>query len=202
MEVFQVILGRRSVSSFRDAPVPDALVRRILDAAIHAPSAHNAQPWRFLVLTDGGLKRRLAEAMAADYKADLKRDGLPSSKIDDLVASSVQSFSSAPTLVLACLTMEHMDSYPDEARQAAEHTMAVQSVASAIQNLLLAAHALGLASRWHCAPLFCPQTVKEAAGLPPDLEPQALITLGYPAEQPQPSARMGVEEVAKFNHWR
>lgn len=202
MEFFEAVSGRRSVRSYRAASVPDALVGRALEAAILAPSAHNAQPWRFLVLTEAGLKECLADAMATEYRRDLVRDGLPSSEIDELVKASVRSFTSAPVLVLACLTMKDMDHYPDEARQDAECTMAVQSVAAALQNLLLAAHALGLAACWYCAPVFCPGTVKEALGLPLDLEPQALVTMGYAAEQPGAQARMSVEEVARFNYWR
>jgi nitroreductase len=63
--------------------------------------------------------------------------------------------------------------------------MAVQSTALAGQNLLLAAHALGLASCWMCAPLFCPDVVAETLGLPEDWQPQALIAVGYAAEERQ-----------------
>jgi F420 biosynthesis protein FbiB-like protein len=73
-----------------------------------------------------------------------------------------------------------MDYYPDARRQAAERLMAVQSVAMAVQNLLLAAHAEGLGACWMCAPLFCPDAVRSALSLPEDWEPQALVTLGYP----------------------
>ncbi len=89
----------------------------------------------------------------------------------------------AATLIVVCLTMEDMDRYPDARRQEAEHAMAVQSVAMAGQNLLLAAHAEGLGGVWMCAPLFCPQTVRTVLDLPPDYEPQGVIALGYPAEQ-------------------
>ena len=61
--------------------------------------------------------------------------------------------------------------------------MAVQSVALACQNLLLAAHAHGLGACWMCAPLFVPELVRDTLDLPQTWEPQALITLGYPAEE-------------------
>jgi coenzyme F420-0:L-glutamate ligase/coenzyme F420-1:gamma-L-glutamate ligase len=60
--------------------------------------------------------------------------------------------------------------------------MAVQSVALACQNLLLTAHVYGLSACWMCAPLFVPQLVRSTLDLPPAWEPQALITIGYPAE--------------------
>jgi nitroreductase len=60
--------------------------------------------------------------------------------------------------------------------------MGAQSVAIAVQNLFLAAHVEGLGACWMCAPLFCPDVVTTVLDLPPDWEPQALITMGYPAE--------------------
>ena len=68
----------------------------------------------------------------------------------------------------------------------------------AAQNLLLAAHAGGLAACWMCAPLFCPDTVATALALPADWEPQALITLGYPADQGKPYRRRPVREVTRY----
>ena len=74
--------------------------------------------------------------------------------------------------------MADMDQYPDDRRQQAERVMAVQSVALAAQNLLLAAHAEGLGACWMCAPLFCPDVVRDALALPEDWEAQALIHAG------------------------
>jgi len=67
--------------------------------------------------------------------------------------------------------------------------------------MLLAAHALGLGACWFCAPLFCPDVVKKVLRLPSDLEPQALITLGFPAEEPKPPPRKPLSEVVRWNYW-
>ena len=88
-------------------------------------------------------------------------------------------------LIVPCLTLAEMDIYPDAERSQAERTMAVQSVALACQNLLLAAQAAGLGTCWMCAPLFVPALVRQALDLPEDWEPQAVVTLGYPAEEKQ-----------------
>jgi coenzyme F420-0:L-glutamate ligase / coenzyme F420-1:gamma-L-glutamate ligase len=85
------------------------------------------------------------------------------------------------------LSMADMDRYPDRARQHNEWTMAVQSTAMAGQNLLLAAHAAGLGACWMCAPLFCPDAVREVLELPESWQPQGLVTLGYPAEEREKS---------------
>ena len=95
-----------------------------------------------------------------------------------------RNIGAAPVLIVPCLYLADLDTYPDETRQAAETTMAVQSLGAAIQNLLLTAYHLGLDTGWMCAPLFCPEAVVEALRLDSRLIPQALIPLGYAARDP------------------
>jgi coenzyme F420-0:L-glutamate ligase/coenzyme F420-1:gamma-L-glutamate ligase len=188
-----IILGRRSIRRYQpDRPVPREVLEGILTAAIHAPSAHNRQPWRFAVITSPDVRRDLALAMGARLRADLTADHTPQDMIEKDVSRSFSRIDGAPALVLACMSMVDMDRYPDPKRSAAERLMAVQSTALAVQNLLLAAHAEGLGACWMCAPLFCPDVVSAQLNLPADWEPQALITMGYPAEQKQ-SARQPLE---------
>lgn len=179
--VFDAIFTRRSIRRYRAEPVPEEHLAEVLTAAGWAPSAHNRQPWRFAVVRVQAVKERLARAMGARLRADLEADGVPSAVIEADVARSYQRLTRAPVLIVVCLTMADMDSYPDERRQRNEWQMAVQSTAMAGQNLLLAAHALGLGACWLCAPLFVPETVGDVLSLPADWEPQGLITLGYPA---------------------
>jgi F420 biosynthesis protein FbiB-like protein len=156
-------------------------VQRLLEAAIWAPSAHNRQPWRFVVLSSAETRRALAAAMGERLRADLTADGAAPELIERDVSRSYSRISGAPLAIVVCLSMADMDRYPDGRRNEAEYIMAVQSVAMAAQNLLLAAHAEGLGACWMCAPLFCPDVVRNALNLPADWQPQALITLGYPA---------------------
>lgn len=174
--------SRRSIRRYKPDPVPPGLVEQLLTAAIWAPSAHNRQPWRFAVITNSETSRTLATAMGQKLRSDLTADNVPATVIEKDVSRSYQRITGAPLLVLLCQSMQDMDSYPDERRQSKEWVMATQSTAMAAQNFLLAAHALGLGACWMCAPLFCPQVVKETLGLPADWEPQALLTVGYPAE--------------------
>ncbi len=201
-EFYRVVKGRRSIRKYSRRKVPEETLIRVLDAARWAPSAHNSQPWRFIVITDEKLKLKLAREMANAWFKDLLKDGYPIEEIRVLTEGSVKRFTDPPVLIVACLTMESMDRYRDKRRSKAEYLMAVQSVSAAIQNILLAAYSEGLGTCWFCAPLFTPETVREVLGIPEEADPQALITLGYPAEEPIPPERLKLEETVFFNGWR
>ena len=185
LALLDLVRTRRSVRRYTDRPIDRALIETALRAATHAPSAHNRQPWRFAIVTSREAKEQLASAMGEQLRADRLTDGDLPSVVDADVARSHARITSAPALVLACLTMADMDTYSDARRGHAERIMAIQSVAAAIHALLLAAHALGLAACWMCAPLFAPGAVCDALDLPDDWEPQALVTLGYAAQAPK-----------------
>ncbi len=192
---WEVLRGRRSVRFYTDDRLPPDVVEQLLSAATWAPSAHNAQPWRFVVLQDPQVRRRLVLAMARRWAQEMRERGVDEKVIQVEVRFSVYRFTTAPLLVMPCLTMEDMDRYPRRHQRRAEHTMAVQSVAAAIQNLLLAAHALGLGACWCCAPLFCQGLVRRILRLPRTWEPQAFITVGYPRHHPPAAPRKPLEEV-------
>ncbi|HSW20761.1 MAG TPA: nitroreductase family protein [Ramlibacter sp.] len=188
-------MARRSVRRYLPQPVPQALVDRLLEAAVTAPSAHNRQPWRFAVLDTARHKIALACAMGERLRRDRRGDHDPNADIEADVARSFARITGAATVIIVCLSMEDMDVYPDEARSRNEHQMAVQSTAMAGQNVLLTAHAAGLGACWLCAPMFCPDTVRDALGLPAHWEPQGMITLGYPADAGKPFVRKPMPQV-------
>jgi F420 biosynthesis protein FbiB-like protein len=193
-----LLTSRRSIRRYQTQPVPQEEIRAILEAALWAPSAHNRQPWRFAVVSTPDTRERLARAMGQRLRMDLERDGVPADFIDKDTRRSYERISQAPVIIVVCLSMEDMDAYPDSRRQAAEHLMAVQSVAMAVQNLLLAAHARGLGACWMCAPLFCPDVVRRELDLPETWEALALITLGYPAGEGKNRGRAPLETKARF----
>jgi F420 biosynthesis protein FbiB-like protein len=174
--------NRRSIRRYRPDPVPRPLIEQLLDGAVWAPSAHNRQPWRFAVTCSGVTKEALARAMGERLRRDLEADGASEELIAKDTGRSYARIVGAPCLIVVCLTMIDMDTYPDERRQQLEFLMAVQSTAMAGQNLLLGAAALGLGACWMCAPLFVPDVVRAVLTLPEDWQPQGLVTLGYPAE--------------------
>ncbi|MGH2459875.1 MAG: TIGR03668 family PPOX class F420-dependent oxidoreductase [Chloroflexota bacterium] len=188
-----IIRGRRSVRAFADKPVPRTLVERVLEAARWAPSPHGRLPWRFAVVTTPWLKARLADAMGEEWERQLAMDGQSAEIIAKRKRRSEDRIREAPVCVVVSLYLEDLDRYPDPARQAAEETMAIQSLGAAAQNLLLAAYQNGLDGGWMCAPLFCPDTVRAALDLEPSLTPHALLTLGYAAKDPIRRERLPLE---------
>ncbi len=190
----QWLSSRRSIRHYEKRVVPTTIIRQLLQAAIWAPSAHNRQPWRFTILIEDEERERLARGMAERLREDLAADGLPEALITTDTNRSIRRLTGAPVVILLSLSLEDMDKYPDTRRSQSEWQMAVQSTAMAGQNLLLAAHALGLGACWMCAPLFCPETVQQLLKLPASWLPQGLITVGYPAEHKEKSRRP-IEEV-------
>mgnify|MGYP000005532497 CR=1 FL=1 len=181
--ILEAIHQRRSLRRYQQESVPKALIETVLEAGTWAPSAHNRQPWRFAVLQSSATKEELALAMGQRLRRDLERDFVPEAVITKDVSRSYERLTSAPVLIVVCMSMLDMDSYSDEKRSRNEEIMAIQSTAMAGQNMLLAAHGTGLAACWMCAPLFCPDIVRETLSLPEDWDAQGIISMGYPAQE-------------------
>ena len=197
-ELHSFLQTRRSIRRLKPDPVPESIIQNILATATYAPSAHNRQPWRFVVITTPAVKETLASAMATDFERDLARDGVPPEKIQAQIKRSKDRILSAPAAVLLCLDMSEMDSYPDEKRAQAEQIMAIQSVAAAGLQLLLAAHAEGLGGVWACWPLFAQETIRKTLDICETWEPQAMFFIGYSDETPKPREKKSLEEISKF----
>jgi coenzyme F420-0:L-glutamate ligase/coenzyme F420-1:gamma-L-glutamate ligase len=107
------------------------------------------------------------------------------------VKRSRERLNAAPVVIVVCLSSLDLD-------EARERIMATQSVAASIENLLLAAHEAGLGACWMAAPLYCPDVVREVLQLPDDWEAQALITVGYSADEGKPKARVDFREITIY----
>ena len=193
--LMNAIQGRRSVRRYLDREVPEEAIEKVLEAARWAPSPHGRQPWRFVVLTRDAPKRRLADAMGDEWRRQLAMDGQDAATIELRRRKSHERILRAPVIVVPCLYLADLDVYPDADRNAAEATMAIQSLGCAIQNMLLMAYSQGLDGGWMCAPLFCPEVVVAALDLDPALTPHALITLGYAAADPVRRERLPLEQL-------
>lgn len=191
-----VIARRRSTRRYLSAPVQRSVVQRLLHAACQAPSAHNRQPWRFVVIQDRSSQESLADTMGERLREDRTKDGDDPHIIERDISRSRARLTEAPALILVCADMRDMDGYPDERRRAAEHAMALQSTAMATENLLLAAEEEQLGACIMCAPLFCPDVVITTLGLPQGWEPQMLVTIGFPEKRGPERPRLSLSEVA------
>jgi coenzyme F420-0:L-glutamate ligase/coenzyme F420-1:gamma-L-glutamate ligase len=191
MDAMEAIVSRRSVRRFAPREVPRDLLRDLVAAACAAPAPRHSRPWRFVELGPEA-RPRLAEAMAAAWRADLEADGQPPEVIERSLARSRRQLAEAPLLLLACLEQEGARRWPDRRRRRAERDMYVQSLGAALQNLLLAAHARGLGGYLKGAPLFCQSAVAQALDLPSGWQPAFLVLLGYPAEGFEPPPRPAI----------
>lgn len=180
-DLWETMRSRRSTHDLQDKEVPAEMVYKAIEYASLAPSAHNAQPWRFVWVRNPGLRQAWVTSMLRRYAKDMKEDGVTDHERRGRLHSSMVRFLGAPVLLLVCLTMREMDVYRDPFRAKCERDLALQSLGAAIENLLLALAGFGLASRWYSAPLFCPEIAKAVLELPADYEPQAIVTVGYGA---------------------
>jgi coenzyme F420-0:L-glutamate ligase / coenzyme F420-1:gamma-L-glutamate ligase len=187
----QFIYPRRSIRRYTNRPVPLEAIDQLLQAATRAPSAHNRQPWRFAVISNPIVKAQLADRMAERLKIDRLQAADRVEEIDRDAARSRDRLNTAPVVIVVCLsTLDLSDQY--------ERLMAIQSVAASIENLLLAAHDAGLGACWMAAPLYCPAVVRDVLRLPDDWEAQALITIGYPADEGKFKARVDFRELTIY----
>ncbi|MEM2864195.1 MAG: nitroreductase family protein [Candidatus Bathyarchaeia archaeon] len=167
MDFFEAVEGRRSIRAFRGDPVDDGVLRRVLEAAQWAPSAGNLQAREFIVVRDPKVKGDLARAALGQW-----------------------FMAEAPVNIVVCANLERSASrYGDRGRR----FYAWMDAAAAVENLILAAHALGLASCWIGA--YRDEEVAEVLGLPGWIKPVAIIPLGYPGERAHPTPRMSVEKL-------
>ena len=199
MDAYEAIVGRRSLRQLDSRPVPRELLDRLLYAGCLAPAPHHTRPWRYVVLETPDSRSRLASAMGSAWRRDLESDGVAEEQTEMLLQRSRRQIEEAPALLLACLAGDGLREWPDERRQRAEWGMATQSMGCALENIMVAAHATGLASYWISAPLFCQDAVREALELPAEFEPQALIVVGYPAPgvEPRPRPEADLDEFVR-----
>lgn len=189
---------RRSIRRFlspaaetgKPRSVPATVVERVLETATYAPSAHNLQPWRFVMVSEQSSRKRLGIALTSKMRADMTAKGVPQSEIDTRAERSLRRLDEAPVVILLC-----RDTTAVRGEEPEEVTMAVQSVAAAGLQLLLAAHAEGLGGNWICWPLYAQEAARGSLNLPETWEPQAMFFLGYVDEKPREKGLRPMNEI-------
>jgi coenzyme F420-0:L-glutamate ligase/coenzyme F420-1:gamma-L-glutamate ligase len=190
--------SRRSIHTFKPDPISIDIIQRILETAIHAPSAHNLQPWRFVVVTSTEVKSRLAGAFTRKFQQDMISEGIPEPDIQVRARKTIRRIMEAPAIIVLCHESTKVKAEPNPVLQQAEAFMGVQSVALAGLQLLLAAHAEGLGGTWICWPLFATDETCQALELESNWVPQGMIFLGYPAEIPVMPTRIPLQKVTRY----
>ena len=198
ISLFEAIYTTRALRRLRPDPVPEELLFQLLDAAIRAPSGQNAQDWRFLLITEPQIKQRMqawAEEGWARYQPRYAEnpalmDELPRTQRLSLKAVKhvVHHLSEAPVVVAVCGLR-------------GRHSTPGGSTFPAVQNLLLAARALGLGASIFNLPLARAQELMEALGMPENNQIYCLIPLGYPQDKQGPVRRKPVKAVSYWNRW-
>jgi nitroreductase len=171
---FAVARAQRAHRSFTDEPVSDDLIGRVLDAATYAPSAENRQPWEFVVVRDPELRAQIGDLMrrAWEQHGRAHSEGrLSPALLADVDRGATGSISAAPVLIVVAA---------DTAR--ALPVTVPSSIFPALQNLLLAAGALGLGSALTTIATAFAAELRETVGLPESVVPVAVVPLGFPAK--------------------
>jgi nitroreductase len=199
ISVMDAIWRQRAIRRFRSDPVPDEAVTTLIEAATHAPSGGNRQPWRFVVIRDTEAKHRIGEWYHdgwANFQPPLRRGETISEALYDSLKVLAEHIAEAPVLILVCVDRGPRGPQPGPVTQGA-------GVYPAVQNLLLAAQALGLGTTLTTFHVAHEGEVKELLGIPPTVETAALIPVGYPAEGEHfgGSRRKPPAEVTYYERW-
>jgi len=212
LDFFAVVDTQRALRRFRPDPVPDAAIRRIIAAATRAPSARGAEPWAFVVVRDGTTCAAIGERYLAAWKAgeqltaasDADRDVRERPHYARMMRGArdlATHFAAAPVLIVCCLDHDRLGPLagPDGALRSP--VAAYASIFPAVQNLLLAARALGLGTTLTTLHRGFEPELKALLDIPAAVEVVAVVPLGYPADRFGPTRRRGVDEVAFGERW-
>jgi nitroreductase len=173
---------QRAIRTFTDEEVPDELVHQVLTAAIHGPSGSNTQPWHFIVVRDPTVKHAISEV----YE-EARASGMTPS-----ASGARQPLAAAPVLIVACVNT------PVSGR-AGFQTGA--SIYPSVQNLLLAARALGLGSVLTTLHRRRKARIHEILGIPDQIESAAIIPLGWPDRDYGPNRRPPLAQFVMYDRW-
>ena len=204
-DLWEAIYTQRAIRYWTSEAVPRDLLETVVAAATKAPSGSNTQPWVFVVVDDRAILRTLAAALR---EAASQNEGLRGvlSNADDVEDRSLrlilkgareffQSLERAPALIIPCLHgLSSPTTEPDS-------LLAGSSIYMAVQNLLLAARAVGLGTVMTTAQGMIDRPLRETLGIPDDAVPAALIPIGFPDANFGPTRRKPVADVLRFNAW-
>lgn len=205
--IFEVMFSTRSMRRLKPDPVPDAVIYKVVDAGIRAPSGGNNQHWRFLVVKDSQVKQQVQQVyqkgwgeVQAMYRGRTAPEHMAEGKFRrllDTAAYLAEHLAAAPVLLFACLKERPMPA-PLAAKLA---RLSGSSIYPAVQNILLACRALGLGATLTTVSSLYEDEIRTILHLPADISTYALLPIGYPQGKFGPVQRMAVEEVTCVDRW-
>jgi nitroreductase len=199
-ELLNLLKARRSIRQFMAKPVNRDDLFRILEAARWAPSNHNRQPWKFIVLENATSIRELSECVREHLSVKLKALPAVAGEYANELLGYATFFAHAPVLIVA-LHKRPISASAVLLEGVANPTLVSGeplSVAMAVQNLQLAAHTLGLGSCVLTGPLLVEHIVAKKLNIPTGFELNCLVALGHPAAQPEPPRRKDLQQILEF----
>ena len=171
--VLEALRGRQSARRITPRVLPRALVERVIEAAIWAPNHHLTRPWRFVVVA-GKARVALGEIMAASLRATLENPE------DERMAALLVKERNKPLRAPVLIAVAAVPSHAPKVVEVEE----IAAVAAGVQNMLLAAEALGLGAMWRTGPAAYDPAVKRFLSLPDAAQVLAFVYLGYPEPMP------------------
>jgi nitroreductase len=201
-ELFEIMHTTRAMRRLKPDPVPDALIRKILEAGICAPNGGNTQRWRFLVIKDPAIKRKVQgyykrafdEVIGPRYLSSAPPPGVGReayTRQHAAVQYLTDHFHEAPVWIVACL----------EEGAAPTTRWSGASIYPAVQNMLLAARALGLGATLTTRHLLYEKETEAALGLPSGVHSYAILPIGYPMGRFGPVGRGPLAEIVYADQW-
>ncbi len=193
------VSSRRTIRSFGPGDVPREAIEEAVRAACTAPAPHHTRPWAFTALVGDPAKRTLLATIAEAWRADLRGDGVGEETIARRIRRSDAVLGRAPVLIVPWIRFHGSHAYPDAERAHAEQEMFLLSGGAAIQNLLLALHAQGLASCWISSTLFSQEETRAVLGMEEGWFALGIVATGpIPEGTPPPRAPLDLGEHLRF----
>jgi coenzyme F420-0:L-glutamate ligase / coenzyme F420-1:gamma-L-glutamate ligase len=193
------ISARRTIRSFGGGHVPRGAIEQAVRAACTAPAPHHTRPWMFVALDSAPAKRRYLGALAEAWRADLQGDRTATTTIERRISKSDAVLGAAPVLIVPWIRFRGAHPYPDEERSHAELEMFLLAGGAAIQSLLLALHAQGLASCWISSSLFCQQEARDALDVDEEWFALGTVAAGpMPPGTPPPRPELDLSEHLRY----
>lgn len=202
MPLRDAMTTQRAIRRLLPDPVDDAIVLRCIELALRAPTGSNGQNWEFVVVKDPEVKRRLARRYRqpwALYRAIARRAHARDERMQKIVRAvewQVDHFEEVPVLVVACLRGYRVPFLP---APPFAHSSYYGSIYPSVQNLLLAARAMGLGAALVTMPLWSTTSARRILGLPLSVQPCALVPMGWPRGRYGPTTRKPVGDVAHLD---